>query len=330
MNRIAAALLIVVSAIACVSVGCEKKDSPDKRPIVVGYLPIIAHLPAAVAREQQKLDDLDVEFRVFGTSNDLMSALAGGDIDIATTVALAPVVRVLTDPGFSGHEPPVLVFSYSRTTSANPFDGVFVKSDSDVTGLGDLADKKIGVFPGTTAKNIMGYLLRRDFDVDSTSIEWVYLPPDVQLARLEEGDIDALYTYETTRTKAEARGLRQLHGSVVASVLEGAPYGCSAVNSSFAEANPELVRAFVDAFDDGVRQVFENESEARRVLQAKLGVPAEIAQRCNLEQRVTSTELASDTNLSLLVEFIEVLKTAGELSSDVDSHELARSMLWHR
>lgn len=323
--------LLLCLLMTLVSHGCDKESSTaQRRKVVVGYLPIIAHLPAAIAREHGKFSQLEIEFRVFGTSDDLMGALAKGDIDIATTVALAPLARYVSRPEAGDQPPNVLLFSYSRTTSTTPFDGVYVKRNGTVNHIADLANKKVGVFPGTTAKHILGFLLRRDYNVDPSSIEWVFLPPDVQLARLEEGDIDALYTYETIRTKAEVRGMRQIHGSVVASVLEGAPYGCSAINRKFATEYPDLATVFIKGFDEGIAAVRSADFEARRVLSAKLGVSAEVAERCNLEPRLTSSEITLPEHKALLIRFLNVLKAADELEEHVDCEKLGTSLLWSK
>ena len=85
-------LLGLVSVLALSTAGC-KPAAKKSHKIVVGYLPIIAHLPAAIAQEKGLFDDqLEVEFRVYSNSNTLLSDLAKGKINAATTVAVAPVV----------------------------------------------------------------------------------------------------------------------------------------------------------------------------------------------------------------------------------------------
>lgn len=313
----------------CLLLSACGNSTPNRNKLRVGYLPIVAHLPAALARERGYYTEkgLDVEFVVFGTSDDLTSALSKGDIDIATTVSVAAMSSLCAQELAKGQTPTCQVFSCSRTTSANAFDGIFVRPDSQIATLSDLRDKKVGVFPGTTAKNMLGLLLRESHQIPSEDIKWVYLPPNIQLARLQEGDVDALYTYETNRTRAKLLGLRELHGSVVASVLDGAPYGCSAFNRSAALARPEAFSQFVEAFDRGVRSIEQDPAGARSVLTTKMAVPEQVAEVCNLEERIASSKLQDQENIELLKKFLRRLKDAGELPANTDVDRLVKSLL---
>ena len=95
------------------------------------------------------LDDLErchyyfpVEFQVFGSSNDLLSALHRGDVDIATTVALAPVAQLTSRSLKENEQSTLRFFSYSKTTKENPFDAIFVKDNNNINNIGDILNKK--------------------------------------------------------------------------------------------------------------------------------------------------------------------------------------------
>jgi hypothetical protein len=65
-------------------------------------------------------------------------------------------------------------------------------------------------------------------------------------------------------------------------------------------------------------------------LESKLGVAAEVAERCNLERRLTSTEIGIPSNLSIMIKFIDILKTSNELPPNINSEGLSQSLLWVR
>lgn len=308
-------------ALICASIlwigGCGESDDSASKTVVIGYLPISAHLPAAIAEKNGDYGDLDIEFRVFGSSNDLLSALKRGDVHFATTVALAPIARLAASRAEEGAPMPVAVVSSSVTSSANPFDSVFVKKDSTIKSLGDLVGKRVGLFPGTTAKHVVSYALTKHLGLTLGSTKWVYLPPRLQISALRSGDIDALYTYETVRTVAELNDMRQVHGSVVATLLEGAPFGCSAINVKFARQHPELIRRCISAFDAGIAVVRDSPSDARRILIEKLAVSEDVAARCHLEQRLKSTELWTDKNRRVMKKFLVILAAMGEVKATV-------------
>lgn len=298
-----------------IAFGCARKESESDNKIVVGYLPIIAHLPAFVAEADGLFDQLDIEFRVFPSSNDLMSALESGQIDISTTVATTPFMAVVAKAISRGEKPPALLFSVSQTGSHTPFDGVFVREDSDIESLSDLRGRRVGGFPGTTAKSIFSFVLERDFNISQESITWIMLPPSAQLDALTNREIDALFAYETTRSFAELGPFRQIHGSIVARALEDAPYGGSAINRQFLESRRPVAEKFIKAFDEGIHLVKHQPSRTRTILQDRLGLPLEVANQCNLEPRLKSSELFDSNALQRFIKFAAMMTEAGEIDS---------------
>ncbi len=301
INRTIQSVLFLASLVT-ILLGCNNNE---KKVIKVGYLPIIAHLPASVAFDEKKFEGLSIEFTVYPNSNDLLNDLQSGKIDVATTLAMAPIIQLTNKLKKDSKSLELEIFSYSKTTSEDPFDGIFVKDSSKIKALSDLKGKRIGVFPGSTAKNILSYFLLKNFEIQNDQIEYVSLPPSAQVDALRSGDIDALFTYETIRTLLESQGFRQISGSIIAKVLENAPYGCSAINKKFRMENPKLADIFIEGFDNGIISVRENPDNARKVLVSSLGVTSEIASKCHLEKRVTSKELKN--NLPVLDQFIELI-----------------------
>lgn len=301
-------------------------DTKQSTKVVIGYLPIIAHLPMVIAKHDGRLDGVNVEYKVFGNSNDLLQDLKKGAVDFATTVAFAPVVGAISKSADGTVDSSVRITSLSSTTRENPFDGIFVSPSGKIKTLSDLGGRKIGVFPGTTAKNILTYFLTKN-GVDISKITWVYLPPKTQIIKLRDNEIDALYTYETNRTLAEMNGFFALHGSVIASILEGAPYGASAINAAFLENNPELAKKVIAAYDIGADMVFSDSSKARSLLRDELNIPDSIAQACNLERRYSAGGFKEPKNHSRIVNFIEILQQAGELNPNITSEEYAEAVL---
>lgn len=322
MKKLRPILLICLAGIA-VLVGCNREPH---RKVTIGYLPIIANLPTEIARERGYFTGIDVEYRIYGSSNDLMEALHNGQVDATMTVAVAPVV------GFHLKNPSadtVKIFSYSRTTADKPFDGLFVRDDGKINTFADLLGKRVGVFPGTTAKNILSVFLRKN-GVDPSSVQWVLLPPNLQITRLRDGDIDALFTYETVRTVAELQGFKSLHRSVIASVFPDAPYGCSAINAKFANEFPKLTEKVVAALDKAILDVLNRPNDARDVLARKFELGRDIAAKCFLEERVVSTRIHEAQNIERFKGFLGILKEAGELDRDIDVNAVTEKLLWKK
>lgn len=308
-------LNILVLAISLIS--CQEKE----QEVTIGYLPIIAHLPAMVAEDQGFFEGVQVKFKVYGSSNDLLNDLSKGEIDCATTIAFTPIAKYFSILYKEGKSFPIKIFSYSKTSKENPFDGVFTRNDSEISSLADLEGKSVGVFPGTTAKNILTHLLERDYKINTSTIKWVYLPPSTQIEALRTGDIDALFTYETVRTIAENSNLKIIHGSVIADVLENAPYGCSAINTEFYKDNRKLALTIIHGLDKSIGYIKNNPESSRAILKENLSLSNEITNKCNLEYRVSSDEINHPDNIKLISEFIKILEDSKELENDFPINE---------
>ena len=68
----------------------------------------------------------------------------------------------------------VRVVLHSKMTDDQPFDGLLVKKDSPVQSLADLKGRKVGVFPGTTALNLMKAFLKKK-GIEPEGVEFVQL-----------------------------------------------------------------------------------------------------------------------------------------------------------
>ncbi|MBK9961573.1 MAG: ABC transporter substrate-binding protein [Saprospiraceae bacterium] len=186
---------------------CKEKDNIV---VKVGYLPIIAHLPASIAKEKKYFGDLKVEYVIYSNSNDLLNDLNAGKIDIATTLAVAPIVDLCYYLKSKSMESDfkMKIFSYSITTSEASFDGTFVSDSNSVKDMSNLRGKKIGVFPGSTAKNIFAYHIKEKYGINSNEVTFINVPPPAQLDALKSGSVDVMFTYETIRTVLENEGLK--------------------------------------------------------------------------------------------------------------------------
>ena len=283
---------------------CKEKEV---NIIKVGYLPIIAHLPASIAKERQYFGDLKVEYVIYSNSNDLLNDLNAGKIDVATTLAVAPIVDLYyyLKSKSNSEDFKMKIFSYSITTSDAPFDGTFVSDSNQIKEMYGLKGKRVGVFPGTTAKNIFAYHLKENYGINKEEVTYINVPPPAQLDALKSGTIDAMFTYETIRTVLEREGFKNISGSIIAQVLENAPYGCSAVNSDFLKENLGSATKFIEGFDKGIEDVKSDPEFARKILVSSLGVSENVANNCNLEKRLKSNEL--DQNVKIFDNFISLL-----------------------
>ncbi len=312
-NTLSKILLLILWSFLLVS--CETQNSQKVREVRIAYPPIIASLPMYVAENQKSFEGSNIAFNktVFVNSNDMINALVAKQIDVLPAVSLIPIINLeIQYPGR------VRLFSHSRMRTDNAFDGLVVKNESSIKEIKDLAGKKIGVFPGTSAFKMLSVFLKNK-GVDVQGINFVQLPPPNQLSSLESGAIDALFTYEPVTTIAFKSGkYRKLFGSVYADLLNPCPIGSSAISRDFERENPELARKTLNIIDQSVQSIRNNPAEAKTLLPNYMEIKPEIASEVNFVDVTLSTENDVDN----LQRFIDLLYEVGEIKEKIDARRL--------
>ena len=303
--------------LATLLAGCRDaaRQNDGERVVRTGYLTFTATLPFFVAQENGYFRDEGVRIvaDAVGTSNLLVNALAAGAIDFVPALSAAPVFALeATSPGR------VRIISASIVDEAHPFDAILVRDTSAMRTLSDLRGARIGVFPGTTASNLLAKFLV-DRGVDTTAMAFVALPPSNQIAALAQGAIDALHAYEPVTTIAQLRaGMRPLFGSVYAAQLSPNPQGVAVLTSALIERDPDTARRVVRALDRALRFVQEQQDSARAILVARMQLDSVIVRQMAIPYMVPHAEI--DT--AALQRYADLLHEIGELPAAIAAHSL--------
>lgn len=298
-------------------VSVKPSDSLVKPDVVVriGYINFVASLPLFVAEKNGYFEDegVRIETTAIATSNQLVNALVAGNLDCFIVSSVVPVLAVeLQSPGR------LKVFSVSEITKEAPFDALLIKEDSVITSIADLADKKIGVFPGSTATNLLKKYLS-DRGVDITSIMFIPIPSQNQLTALLEGSVDAIHSYEPTTAIAMTRGgIRRLPVSIYAELLSPSPQGVAAVSSSFLDKHPDEASKTIRALERGIVFLKQDDSAARQVLVERMNLPEEAAKLTVFQYMLPHDKIS----VSTFQEYADILSEIGELSGNVNVSNL--------
>jgi ABC-type nitrate/sulfonate/bicarbonate transport system substrate-binding protein len=286
-------------------------NSAEKPTTVrIGYLNITASLPLFIAEEKDFFteEQLKHESVVTATSNQLVDALIAGNLDLFIEASAVPVLAVeLQSPGR------VKIFSVSSITKKAPFDALLVKEDSQIKELSDLVGKKIGVFPGSTATNLLKKYLS-DSGVDVSGITFIPMPPQNHLAALVEGSIDALHAYEpTTAIALNKGGVRQLYGSVYADMLDPNPQGVAAVSSKFFHEHPQAAKKAIHALEQAMVFMNDNDAESREILAKRMKLDKAVADRSVFLYMLPHKQI----NQGTVQKYADMLTELGELKGRV-------------
>lgn len=310
-------LLLLAAALVLWAVRREQVSDEPMQTVRIGYLPIVASLPIFVAAEKQIFQEQGIraELVPFNDSNTMLNALVAGQIDVLPAVSLVPILHLEVQyPGT------VRLFSHSRMRPSNAFDALITREEAQVRSVRDLSGKRIGVFPGTSARNMLKVFLARE-GVDTSRVQFVQLPPPAQLASLSSGSIDALFTYEPVTTAAELEGgFRVISGSVYASLLTPNPIGSSVVSRRYERNAPEASARVIKAIDEAVLYMRANPTEAASLLTKWASLPPPIASRVHFVDVTVGEEL----DMRNLQAFADLLRDVGELQAPIRMDQLAR------
>lgn len=314
-NKYITGLIIVVLVVGGIWYFASQKNETgplEAAKVRVGFLPILASLPLYVAEEGGYFTEAGIEIEKipFQTGEQLNDAFIRGDIDIAPENTLLPVLRTeLLNPGITK------VYALGDITKETPFATLIVRNSAPINSLSDLENKKVGVFPGGTSKN----MLRKFLDsqgVDTTKVEFIELPPTTQLQALSSESIHALLAFEpTTAIAIESGNYRKLYSGVWAEIMNHNPLGVAVISNKFIQEKPNLAKKTVEVFDKAHRFMITNDQETRTIIAKYVQLKPEIA------DRVVPLYFGQNKDIDpiLLQQFIDLLVDIGEINNRVEA-----------
>ena len=256
-------LIISILVITVIIIGAFFVFSPkqeEQKVVKISDRGLASALPIYVAIEKGYFEEfgLKPELVKLSSGNDVFNALTRNELDIGE-IPIDPLIFA-EDKANTGVKI-FLVGKWSQNTNKN-FDALFVVNDSSITSLKDLEGKKIGVFPGVTAKTFLAYYLKEN-RIDTSKVEFVQLAPNLHLQSLSSGAIDALWAYQPTVTVAENSGFIKIENEIYNNlgVNYFAVYSFSdsfSMSSSAKDAQKALSKA--------IQFMKSNEAESREIL----------------------------------------------------------------
>ena len=306
-------LLIVLLFTHCQQPAGNGEKNTKEEPVVnIAFLNLVVSLPWFIVEEKGYLEEVNVQYKAvqLGSSNMVADAVISGNADYGVSISAVPVLAAETySPGKAK------VFSVTQMTKEQPFDALLTKEDNGITELAHLVGKKVGVFPGSTATAFLKkFLSGKEVDISNTT--FVPIPPPNQLAALKEGSIDALFAYEPGITIGlNMNDVRELYGSVYAEMISPNPQGVAVVNSAFATAHPKLNKRVISAFDKAYEFMQTHEAEARQILQKRLKLSDEIADKVYFSYMCTHDKI----DKAIFQQYTDLLTELGEIKKKLET-----------
>lgn len=309
-NALIASLVFLIALVAALVFVSTNRPTENSALARVGYLNITASLPLFIAEEKGYFieEGVQVETHQIASSNQLVDGVVSGNLDAFIESSAVPVFAVeLQSPG------KLKVFAVSSITNQAPFDALLVKDDSPIKELKDLAGRKIGVFPGSTATSLLKkFLIEKGVDV--SGVIFLPIPPQNHLAALLEGAVDVVHTYEPTTAIGLTRGgVRQFYGSVYAEMLDQNPQGVAVVATRFLQDNPETAKRVIRSLERGMVFMREHEAEARQIMAKRLTLQPEVSNRSVFLYMLPHNEI----NSTIFQKYADMLSEIGELKDSI-------------
>ena len=204
----------------------------------IGWQQIVE--PSRVPQAQgayEKATGATVSWNQFGGGADVVAAIASGAIDI----------------GYVGSSPLTAAASQELPIEAIFIVGNIAEAEAlAVKGVekpADLAGKKIATpFVSTAHYSLLTAL--KHWQIDPASLEILNLRPQEIAAAWERGDIDGAYVWDPVLQQIKSTGGTVLADSSDVAEWGGPTFDAWIVRKDYAEANPDVVKAFVKVTGD--------------------------------------------------------------------------------
>jgi NitT/TauT family transport system substrate-binding protein len=249
------------------SVASCTSSSTASTPLKVGTIIWPGYESIYLARDLGYYKGKSIDLVDFPSASDLMQAFESGKLDAVTLTVNETLLLAEKVPNL--HIGLIMDFS-------NGADAILAKGE--ITKLADLKGKKVGV----EASAVGGYVLARALDygnLNLSDLKPVYMPVSDHESEFKKGSIDAVVTFEPTRSKLLSDGAKQLFDStrIPGEIVDVLVFSNDVLNKNSANA-----QELIDGHFRAIEYMRKNTDDAARRLAPREGVsPAEFLQALN-------------------------------------------------
>ena len=209
------------------------------------------HIALALRDDAFSQNGLDVEVQFHTTGRDGLTALLGGQADLAVMAEFPAVIAALQGEGVR------------VVADLSSFDGlkVMTRTDVGISTLADLEGKKIGVPVGTNMQFGLETALG-SVGLDGTDFELVALPVTGLAGALEKGDIDAAMPFDSFYA-----GFEEVLGDRYAEIPT-VGYSFHFILVADPNVSDDVIRRFLQALKDVDPQLADREQALANILES--------------------------------------------------------------
>lgn len=260
--------LLKLAALGCLAISYLPTPAiAEPAKVAIGYPPATDFLAVYVAKEKGFFakHNIDATPTKLPVVTNIPSAVVSGSIQIGMTTV--PVLLQAVDGGLDF----VLIAGAAHHTKASPFISLMARKDVKIEKPADIAGKKVGV-PGINSVIdvvLRKWLINNKVPVDQVKIIEAPLPqlPDL----LKGGTLDLVAIVDPMRTRIISGDIGYIAAEYVGEVDPDVLISAWMTTGDWAKKNPQVIKDFRAAIDEGLAFVKSNPDEAKEIEKKYLG-----------------------------------------------------------
>lgn len=280
-RRISRALVAVVAALtmlSCTTAETPTQQMPERLTAVV--LPFLTHMPYFIAQREGFFADegLEVEFLKMSRSQEFMTALAHGDVDVTTGMLAISELNLIA----SGARVRAVAAMLELSEDSCTFVGVLARRQLYEEGALDDPERVRDLVFDTDLLTPIGYQLDRFLAAMGLAIdelELVNVPPPAAIGAMASGAIDVMNEAEPFLSQHLEAGHAVLWDRTERTT-PGYAHSVMLFGPRLLDERPDLGKRFAAAVRRGLARFAEGKTERNLdIVESATGQPREVLER---------------------------------------------------
>lgn len=265
-------LLRALTLLGLLLVACgPTPESSEQKPLRIGYSPLTLNSPLFAAIEHNLFPG-PIEPKAFQSTNEMMTALLAGRIDLASAVTTESVLQAHNlQPAVLKT---VLYNAFSKDTSA---DGILVSEPTEEADCASLELTLVGAYP---SQSIVTYLEA----AFGSSLTVQQIPPNAIFEAIGSGAIPAAYLLEPQISVAVSKGVGEVvcWSPIAKRVRDPAIVGSHAVNPKSVHSRGWAISAIQRALVEGAELAATESASSSRAIAKYTSLPESTVEQVGL------------------------------------------------
>jgi len=281
-------LLTAATALALLGTSVAQAQTPIKFQLDWRFEGPAALFLASQAKGYYKAAGLDVSIDAGNGSGGTVTRVASGVYDMGFADMAALMEFHANNPD-APNKPVAVMVVYNNTPAA-----VLALRKSGITKPADLSGRKLGA-PGFDAGRKAFPIFAKANNI--ANVQWTSMDPPLRETMLVRGDVEAITGFSfTSLLNLEARGVKPADIVVLPFPAHGVKlYGNVIIASpKLIKENPAAIKAFLQAFTKGAKEVMANPDAAIEFVKARDGIIDVALERRRLRMAIDAVVASPD------------------------------------